>query len=152
LNIDFVNPDVTRNADRFANDFRNTDPVRRIVVFETTETNWHLLSCIGLPAEKKNLSHCSIGLYFYTKAPSAEELAGKHSAICVDRPLSRVKADRTLNDHNVQKLRVLLARRDQHNQRSYRDVLTLRLERTEAAVNAGSLGRRHLARRFGRGA
>ncbi len=131
----------------------------RAVIFETTETSWHGFSRIGLPDEKKNLSRRSIALYFYTKDRPAEELADTHSTIYVDRPLpERFRPGHTLSDHDVQELRTLLARRDQHNQRLYRDVtsLTAQLERSEAAINSGSVGRlRHLAqramRRFGRG-
>ena len=130
----------------------------RAVIFETTETSWHGFSRISLPEQKKDTSRRSIALYFYTKDRPAEELADTHSTIYVDRPLpERFQPGHTLSDHDVQELRTLLARRDQHNQRLYRDVtqLTSQLERAEAAVNAGNIGRlRHLAqralRRFGR--
>jgi Rps23 Pro-64 3,4-dihydroxylase Tpa1-like proline 4-hydroxylase len=123
----------------------------RAVIFETTETSWHGFSRIGLPDDKKNLSRRSIALYFYTKERPAEELADTHSTIYVDRPLpDRFKPGHTLTDADVQELRVLLARRDQHNQRLYRDVtnLTVQLEQSQAAINAGNVGRlRHLAQR-----
>ncbi len=130
----------------------------RAVIFETTETSWHGFSRIGLPDDKKNLSRRSIALYFYTKDRPAEELADTHSTIYVDRPLpDRFKPGHVLTEDDVQEMRVLLARRDQHNQRLYRDVtnLTAQLERAEAAVNAGNVGRlQHFAqrilRRFGR--
>jgi len=130
----------------------------RAVIFETTETSWHGFSRIGLPDAKKNLSRRSIALYFYTKDRPAEELADTHSTIYVDRPLpEQFTAGHILSDHDVQQLRTLLARRDQHNQRLYRDItdLTARLERAEAAMNAGRIGRlQHFAqrvwRRFGR--
>ena len=124
----------------------------RAVIFETTETSWHGFSRIGLPDDKKNLSRRSIALYFYTKDRPAEELADTHSTIYVDRPLSeRFKPGHVLTEDDVQEVRVLLARRDQHNQRLYRDVtnLTAQLERAEAAVNAGNVGRlQHLAQRI----
>jgi hypothetical protein len=43
----------------------------------------------------------------------------------------------------LQELRILLARRDQHNQRLYRDIthLTGQLESAKAALHAGRLGR-----------
>jgi len=123
----------------------------RAVIFETTETSWHGFSRIGLPDSRKNLSRRSIALYFYTKERPAEELADTHSTIYVDRPLpERFKPGHMLTEQDVHDLRILLARRDQHNQRLYRDVtnLTAQLERAEAAVNAGSVGRfRHLAQR-----
>lgn len=123
----------------------------RAVIFETTETSWHGFSRIGLPDDRKNLSRRSIALYFYTKERLAEELADTHSTIYVDRPLpDRFKPGHTLDAHDVQELRVLLARRDQHNQRLYRDVtnLTCQLERAEATVNSGRIGKlTHFARR-----
>jgi hypothetical protein len=123
----------------------------RAVIFETTETSWHGFSRIGLPEAKKDLSRRSIALYFYTKDRPAEELADTHSTIYVDRPLpDRFKPGHTLSEHDVHELRVMLARRDQHNQRLYRDVthLTGQLERAEAAISAGNVGRfAHLARR-----
>ena len=59
----------------------------------------------------------------------------------------------TLGEHDVEELRALLARRDQHNQRLYRDIghLTIDLERSQAALHAGGLGRlRYLANRLRR--
>jgi hypothetical protein len=48
-----------------------------------------------------------------------------------------------LSDADVQELRVLLARRDQHNQRLYHDVthLTKQLEQAQAALHQGRVGR-----------
>ena len=74
----------------------------------------------------------------------AEELADTHSTIYVDRPLpERFRAGHTLTAADVEELRVLLARRDQHNQRLYRDntALTRQLEQAQAALHAGRLGR-----------
>ncbi|HEY6940400.1 2OG-Fe(II) oxygenase [Dokdonella sp.] len=124
----------------------------RCVIFETTEWSWHGFSRITLPPERRALSRKSIALYFYTRERPAEELAGTHSTIYVDRPLpERFRAGLTLDERDVEELRVLLARRDQHNQRLYRDIarLTGDLERSQAALFAGRLGRlRYLARRL----
>lgn len=116
----------------------------RCVIFETTEWSWHGFSRIALPEAKRQLSRKSIALYFYTRERPPEELADTHSTIYVDRPLpERFRAGLTLADDDVQELRVLLARRDQHNQRLYRDItaLTAQLEQARAALGAGRLAR-----------
>jgi hypothetical protein len=123
----------------------------RAVIFETTEWSWHGFSRINLPEDRRALSRKSIALYFYTSERPAEELADTHSTIYVDRPLpERFKAGFTLAAADVQELRVLLARRDQHNQRLYRDVanVTNQLEQAQAALQQGRIGRlQHFARR-----
>jgi len=132
----------------------------RAVIFETTEWSWHGFSRIALPDEKKSISRKSIALYFYTKQRPAEELAETHSTIYVDRPLpEHFRAGTTLTEADVQELRTLLARRNQHNQRLYRDIasLTSQLEQAQAALHAGRLGRlayftRNFLRRLGRNA
>ena len=119
----------------------------RAVIFETTETSWHGFSRITLPEYKKPLSRKSIALYFYTTDRPPDELADTHSTIYVDRPLpERFQPGMTLSATDIDELRMLLARRDQHNQRLYRDntALTLRLE----VLHGGRLGRlRYFARR-----
>jgi len=123
----------------------------RAVIFETTEWSWHAFPRIALPADRQSLTRKSIALYFYTKERPADELADTHSTIYVDRPLpERFQAGLTLGAADVEELRILLARRDQHNQRLYRDVtsLTMQLEQAQAAINAGHVGRlRYIARR-----
>ncbi|MGA9335887.1 MAG: 2OG-Fe(II) oxygenase [Rudaea sp.] len=123
----------------------------RAVIFETTETSWHGFNRIVLPVDKQSLSRKSVALYFYTTHRPQTELADTHSTIYVDRPLpDRFKPGLTLTDADVQQLRMLLARRDQHNQRLYRDTtdLTKQLEQAQAALHAGRLGRlRYFARR-----
>lgn len=124
----------------------------RCVIFETTEWSWHGFGRIALPPDRADLTRKSIALYFYTRERPADELADTHSTIYVDRPLpERFRAGLALSDADVEELRVLLARRDQHNQRLYRDVtrLTAELERAQAALFAGRLGRlRWLAQRL----
>jgi len=131
---------------------RITPAYNRAVIFETTEWSWHGFSRIALPAEKAALSRKSIALYFYTTERPAEELAGTHSTIYVDRPLpERIRAGATLSEDDVQELRTLLARRDQHNQRLYREnaELTARLEQAQSALTRGPLARLHyFARRL----
>ncbi len=123
----------------------------RCVIFETTEWSWHGFSRITLPADRHTLSRKSIALYFYTKERPTEELADTHSTIYVDRPLpERFRAGTTLSEADIEELRGLLARRDQHNQRIYRDLTaaSAQLETAQAALYAGNLGRlRYFARR-----
>ncbi len=123
----------------------------RAVIFETTEWSWHAFPPIALPPDKRHLSRKSIALYFYTTQRPAEELADTHSTIYVDRPLpARFQPGLTLSADDLQELRILLARRDQHNQRLYRDIasLTRQLEDSKSAIRGGTLGRLlYLARR-----
>jgi len=123
----------------------------RCVIFETTESSWHGFGRITLPDDRKALSRKSVALYFYTKQRPAEELADTHSTIYVDRPLPpRFAPGLTLSGSDVDELRAILARRDQHLQRIYGDVtrLTAELERAQAALHGGRLGRlEHLLRR-----
>jgi hypothetical protein len=122
----------------------------RCVIFETTETSWHGFSRIALPAERQGTSRRSIALYFYTHERPAEELADTHSTIYVDRPLpEHFKPGAVLSGTDVEELRTLLARRDQHNQRLYRDItrLSAELEQARTALYSGYLGRlRYFAR------
>jgi hypothetical protein len=122
----------------------------RAVIFETTEIGWHAFPRIALPPDKQTLTRKSIALYFYTKERPADELADTHSTIYVDRPLpERFAPGYALNEADVEELRVLLARRDQHNQRLYRELtaLTMKLEEAEVALYSGRLSRlRHIAR------
>ena len=123
----------------------------RAVIFETTEWSWHGFSRIVLPQDKSAISRKSIALYFYTTDRPQDELADTHSTIYVDRPLpERFQPGMSLSAADVAELRTLLARRDQHNQRLYRDTqsLTAQLEQAQAALHSGRLGRlRYFARR-----
>lgn len=123
----------------------------RAVIFETTEWSWHGFPSIQLPQQERDLTRRSIALYFYTHDRPVEELADTHSTIYVDRPLpDRFAAGRMLTDDDIQELRVLLSRRDMHNQRLYREItaLTHQLEGARAALASGSMGRlEHFARR-----
>ena len=123
---------------------RVTPLFNRAVIFETTEWSWHGFDRIALPPERRDLSRRSIALYFYTRERPEEELAGTHSTIYVDRPLpDRFRAGLTLDESDVEELRVMLARRDQHNQRLYRDItrITSELERSRDALYSGVFGR-----------
>lgn len=97
------------------------------------------------------MSRRSIALYFYSIDRPVEELADPHSTIYVDRPLpERFQPGRTLTDTDMVELQILLARRDQHNQRLYRDItrLTAQLEGTNAILRNSRMGRlAHFVRR-----
>ncbi len=124
----------------------------RCVIFETTETSWHGFSRIGQDGAPSSLSRKSIALYFYTRERPTEELADAHSTIYIDRPLpERFRPGLALDARDIGELRTLLTRRDQHNQRLYREItrLTAELEELRAALYAGRLGRlRYLAQRL----
>lgn len=102
---------------------RITPLFNRCVIFETTESSWHGFPPIALPDAKRSLTRRSLALYFYTKERPAEELADTHSTIYVDRPLpDRFRPGLTLSGDDVQELRILMARRDQHIRRLYGDI------------------------------
>jgi hypothetical protein len=123
----------------------------RCVIFETTEWSWHGFGRITLPESHRQLTRKSVALYFYTRQRPAEESADTHSTIYVDRPLPpHLHAGATLTQADIETLHTLLARRDQHNQRLYRDIarLTRQLEQSQAALHGGRLGRlRYVASR-----
>jgi hypothetical protein len=124
----------------------------RAVIFETTEWSWHGFPRITLPGDKNGLSRKSVALYFYTVDRPAVELADTHSTIYVDQPLpQRFRDGLTLKTNDVEELRELIARRDQHNQRLYRDItaLTQQLDDAQIALRRGLLGRLYyFAQRF----
>ena len=103
--------------------------MNRCVIFETTESSWHGFSRISFPDGVEPRSRRSIALYFYTQTRPAEELAPAHSTIYVDRPLPRqIQAGHTLDSGDFAQVQTLLARRDQHIERLYRDIGALRQE------------------------
>ncbi len=116
----------------------------RCVIFETNEISWHGFARIALPPGRADLSRKSIALYFYTPDRPAEELADPHSTIYVDRPLpEHFRAGLTLAAEHMQELGLLLARRDHHIQRLYRDLTRLeaQLERANEALRGSRLRR-----------
>lgn len=123
----------------------------RAVIFETTEWSWHAFPPIQLPENERSLSRKSIALYFYSRERPDDELADTHSTIYVDRPLpDRIRAGYALQQSDVDELKILLKRRDMHNQRLYGEItsLTRQLEGANAVLSAGTGGRLfHLARR-----
>lgn len=112
----------------------------RCVIFETTEHSWHGFPPIALPEDRLDLTRRSIALYFYTTERPADELAETHSTIYVDRPLpERFQPGYTLDAGDRMELEILMARRDQHNQRLYRDITALntQLEQARRIATAG---------------
>jgi Rps23 Pro-64 3,4-dihydroxylase Tpa1-like proline 4-hydroxylase len=96
----------------------------RAVIFETNNISWHGFPRIDLPEEKKHLSRKSFALYYYTKT-RANKLK-THSTIYVDRHLpERIKTGMTLTENDVQEIKILLKRRDQHLQRLYANITNL---------------------------
>jgi Rps23 Pro-64 3,4-dihydroxylase Tpa1-like proline 4-hydroxylase len=85
----------------------------RAVIFETTERSWHGFRRIQLPPEAAGLSRRSIAVYFYTRERPAAEIAPGHGTLYVQRPLSdRIQCGYTLDEEDVEELRVLIKRRD----------------------------------------
>lgn len=100
-----------------------TPRMNRCVIFETSERSWHGFQRIDLPPAKTGLSRKSFAVYFYTDTRPPEQTAAEHSTIYVERHLpERFAAGYTLGEADVQELRRLLARRDQHLQRLYRQL------------------------------
>ena len=103
-----------------------TPVMNRCVVFETSERSWHGFRRIELPDDRRRLSRKSFALYFYSEDRPPAETAIEHSTVYIERHLpDRFVAGLMLSETDVQELRTLLARRDQHLQRLYRQVQEL---------------------------
>jgi hypothetical protein len=100
-----------------------TPLMNRCVVFETNERSWHGFQRIRLPPDRQDLSRKSFAVYFYTDSRPAEETADEHSTVYVERHLpDRFAPGRVLDQADVDELKGMLARRDQHLRRVYRQV------------------------------
>jgi Rps23 Pro-64 3,4-dihydroxylase Tpa1-like proline 4-hydroxylase len=87
--------------------------VNRAVIFETTETSWHGFERVQLPPDGPVASRRSIAVYFYTQDRPSSETAADHSTIYVQRALSpHIQPGYTLQDQDVEEIRMLLDRRD----------------------------------------
>ncbi len=96
----------------------------RAVIFETNDISWHGFPRINLPEDKKHLSRKSFALYYYTD--SRQDEVKPHSTIYVERHLSnKIKVGEPLTEENLQEIKILLARRDQHLERLYGYITSL---------------------------
>jgi hypothetical protein len=103
-----------------------TPLMNRCVIFETSERSWHGFQRISPPAGKSGLSRRSFAVYFYTDSRPAEETAAEHSTVYVERHLpERFVPGLMLEQPDIDELRRLLHRRDQHLQRLYRNLQEL---------------------------
>ena len=98
----------------------------RCVIFETTEHSWHGFSPILLPDDKRDLSRKSVALYFYSHQRPAEETAGKHSTVYVNRQLPPYfQPGHTLTTNDVELLKSLLSSRDGYIRMQYDEIAKL---------------------------
>lgn len=90
----------------------------RVVIFETNNVSWHGFPRINLPDDKKQLSRKSFALYYYTRTTNKKNKT--HATIYVERHLpERIKAGVKLTENDLQEIKNLIARRDQHLERLY---------------------------------
>ncbi len=118
-NIEFhKNPRLHPDADEII----SVEPLfNRAVIFETNNISWHGFPRIELPADKKNISRKSFAIYYYTE--QREERVKPHSTIYVERHLSdRFQPGMTLQAQDLQEIKTLLTRRDQHLERLYNNI------------------------------
>ena len=118
-----------------------TPLMNRCVIFETSEHSWHGFKRIELPGDKKDLSRKSFAVYFYTDKRPARESADEHSTVYVERHLSeRFAPGMKLDESDIQEIKLMLMRRDQHLKRLYGDIQRLNGElRRLRQASAGSL-------------
>lgn len=124
------------------NQIKTIAPIfNRCVIFETNEISWHGFSKIALPNDKVDAtSRKSIALYFYTDSRPKAELADTHSTVYVDRPLpAHLHYGHTLTAFDMEELKNLWARRNQHSQRLYSDLMRQQkaLDEANAVLSAG---------------
>lgn len=101
-----------------------TPLANRCVIFETNDHSWHGFRRIDLPEDRKHLSRRSFALYYYTDTRPAEELEPEHSTIYVEEHLPEwYEPGMTLDAGQLQHIRNLVTRRDQHLKRLYGDIM-----------------------------
>ncbi len=115
-----------------------TPAFNRCVIFETNEHSWHGFPRIELPEDKRHLSRRSFALYYYTETRPAEELGPEHSTIYVDEHLpDALQPGAELDAKTVEHVRNLVARRDQHLKRLYRNIERLNTELNQLREERG---------------
>ena len=99
----------------------------RAVIFETHNTSWHGFPKIQLPEDKRHLSRKSFALYYYTH--KRDHTVEPHSTIYVERHLSHdFQPGHALSVDDLNEIKVLLKRRDQHLERLYRTITAQTVE------------------------
>jgi len=117
-----------------------TPLANRCVIFETNDHSWHGFRAITLPEGRKHLSRRSFALYYYTDTRPAEELEPEHSTIYVEEHLPEwYEAGMSLDAEQLQHIRNLVARRDQHLKRLYGDIMRQNGELEALRERLGSL-------------
>lgn len=106
-----------------------TPQLNRCIIFETNEYSWHGFPRIDLPADKRHLSRKSFALYYYTETRPADETGPEHSTIYVEEHLPEDwHAGMVLGGEQLQHVRNLVTRRDQHLRRLYGNIKQLNTE------------------------
>jgi len=106
-----------------------TPRLNRCIIFETNEYSWHGFPRIDLPEDKRHLSRKSFALYYYTEARPADETGPEHSTIYVEEHLPEDwHAGMVLDGAQLQHVRNLVTRRDQHLRRLYGNIKQLNTE------------------------
>jgi len=117
-----------------------TPRANRCVIFETNEYSWHGFPRIDLPEDKRQLSRRSFALYYYTASRPVDETAAEHSTIYVEEHLpEKYHPDMTLDATELQRIRNLVASRDQHLKRLYGHIkqLNRQMENLRGQLDSG---------------
>lgn len=116
-----------------------TPLANRCVIFETNEYSWHGFPRIELPIAKRHLSRRSFALYYYTAIRPADETAAEHSTIYVEQHLPEwYQPDMKLDATELQRIRNLVASRDQHLKRLYGHIKLLNRQMQDLKGQLGS--------------
>jgi Rps23 Pro-64 3,4-dihydroxylase Tpa1-like proline 4-hydroxylase len=118
------------------------EPVfNRTVIFETSERSWHGFERIKENKNGKGISRKSIALYLYTADQEDASMVPAHSTVYVNSPLpTRLQAGYVLSEDDVQDLRSLVGRRDQHIKWLYEREIQFSIQLN--AINAQQIRKR----------